>query len=69
MLDETVLENRLSNLEKTVSVLQSQIKEKSSENWLEKLIGSVSDEEAFIEALEYGRAFRQADKPNDGNSK
>jgi hypothetical protein len=60
MLDETVLENRLSSLEKTVSVLQSQIKEKSSENWLEKLIGSVFDEEAFIEALEYGRAFRQA---------
>jgi hypothetical protein len=69
MLDETILENRLSSLEKTVSALQSQVKGKSSENWLEKLIGSVSDEEAFIEALEYGRAFRQADKPNDGDSR
>jgi hypothetical protein len=69
MLDETVLENRLSNLEKTVSVLQGQMKAKSSENWLEKLIGSVSDEEAFIEALEYGRAFRQADNPNHDDSK
>jgi hypothetical protein len=29
------------------------------------LIGSISDEAAFLEALEYGRAFRQADKPID----
>jgi hypothetical protein len=68
MLDETVLENRLSSLEKAVSALQSQAKEKSSENWLEKLIGSISDEEAFLEALEYGRAFRQSDKPHDKES-
>ncbi|HBE47848.1 MAG TPA: transferase hexapeptide repeat containing protein, partial [Cyanobacteria bacterium UBA11369] len=33
-------------------------------NWLDKLIGSISDESAFLEALEYGRAFRQADKPS-----
>jgi hypothetical protein len=32
---------------------------------LEKLIGSISDEAAFLEALEYGRTFRQADKPID----
>lgn len=34
-------------------------------NWLDKLIGSISDESAFLQALEYGRSFRQADKPVD----
>ncbi|NJK68984.1 MAG: transferase hexapeptide repeat containing protein [Microcoleus sp. SU_5_3] len=29
------------------------------------LLSSISDKSAFLEALEYGRAFRQADKPND----
>jgi hypothetical protein len=34
-------------------------------NWLEKLTGSVSDGPAFLEALDYGRALRQADRPAD----
>ncbi|MEH2383377.1 MAG: transferase hexapeptide repeat containing protein [Nostoc sp.] len=65
MLDETVLEHRLLTLEQAVCDLQRQVEGKPSENWLEKLVGSISDESAFLEALEYGRAFRQADKPTD----
>ncbi|MEO0886429.1 MAG: hypothetical protein AAFY54_10895 [Cyanobacteria bacterium J06648_10] len=30
-------------------------------NWLDNLIGSISDASAFLEALEYGRIFRQSD--------
>jgi hypothetical protein len=66
MLDETVLERRLMTLEKSVADLQHKFGNRSSsESWLEKLIGSISDEAAFLEALEYGRTFRQADKPID----
>ena len=65
MLDETTIERRLVTLEQAVSDLQLKVQSKPSENWLEMLIGSVSDEAAFLEALEYGRAFRQADKPAD----
>lgn len=66
MLDETTLEQRLVTLEQAVSDLQRKFESKStSENWLEKLVGSISDEAAFLEALEYGRTFRQADKPTD----
>jgi hypothetical protein len=66
MLDETILENRLVTLEQAVSELQRKFESKPiSENWLEKLIGSISDEVAFLEVLEYGRDFRQADKPTD----
>jgi hypothetical protein len=66
MLDEATLEQRLVTLEREVAELKRKAKFSSnSGNWLDKLIGSISDEAAFIEALEYGRAFRQADKPVD----
>ncbi len=66
MLDETTLEQRLMTLEQEVADLKRQSGSRTPEsNWLEKLIGSISDEPAFLEALEYGRAFRQADKPMD----
>ncbi|MDX2229128.1 MAG: hypothetical protein NW220_05805 [Leptolyngbyaceae cyanobacterium bins.349] len=64
MLDEPTLERRLITLEQAVSDLQRKVDSKSTpENWLQKFIGSISDEAAFLEALEYGRAFRQADQP------
>ena len=64
MLDETTLERRLVTLEQAVSALQRKVDSTSvSENWLQKLTGSISDEAAFLEALEYGHTFRQADKP------
>lgn len=66
MLDEAILERRLAILEQEVADLKRKSESNSiSGNWLDKLIGSISDESAFLEALEYGRAFRQADKPND----
>nr|WP_226588289.1 transferase hexapeptide repeat containing protein [Microseira wollei] len=66
MLDEAILERRLATLEQEVADLKRKSESNSiSGNWLDKLIGSISDESAFLEALEYGRAFRQADKPND----
>jgi hypothetical protein len=66
MLDETTLERRLATLEQEVAELKRKSESiYTSGNWLEKLTGSISDEAAFLEALEYGRAFRQADKPTD----
>jgi hypothetical protein len=66
MLNETILEQRLVKLEQTVSELQDKLENKpAAKNWLDQLIGSVSDEAAFLEALEHGRVSRQADKPID----
>ena len=45
------------------------LKKYSQPNWLYKLIGSISDDSAFLEALEYGRTFRQSDKPIDDTDK
>ncbi len=69
MLDETTIEQRLISLERTVAELQSllQVTQPTpvASNWLEKVTGSISDEQAFLEVLEYGRSFRQEDKPTD----
>ncbi|GFE70933.1 transferase hexapeptide repeat containing protein [Chroococcus sp. FPU101] len=63
MIDEAILEHRLATLEQEVANLKRISNNDSiSKNWLDKLIGSISDESAFLEALEYGRSFRQTDK-------
>ncbi|MEL6353842.1 MAG: transferase hexapeptide repeat containing protein [Cyanobacteria bacterium J06627_28] len=65
MLSKQTLEQRLETLEQVVAGLQATLsaKQPSSKNWLDNLTGSISDEAAFLEALEYGRQMRQADRP------
>lgn len=64
MLDETMVEQRLTALERAVMDLQRrQAGFPGLGNWLEKVTGSISDEEAFLAALEFGRQFRHADRP------
>jgi hypothetical protein len=64
MLDEAILEQRLAALERAVANLDQRLAgTAASSNWLEKVTGSISDEAAFLEALEFGRAFRNADRP------
>ncbi len=42
-----------------VGVVDLETEKSSSENWLDNLSGSISNEEVFEKALEYGRVFRQ----------
>lgn len=66
MLDETTLEQRLATIEHIVADLKLRIDSTPTpKNWLEKVIGSISDESAFLEALEFGKSLRYADKPID----
>jgi hypothetical protein len=66
MLDQATLEKRLVDLEQIVADLKRKSEANTSPNrLLQALTGSISDEAAFLEALEYGRAFRQSDKPTD----
>jgi hypothetical protein len=69
MTNPSTLEERVTMLERTIADLQRRLaSEAPPENWLEKVAGSITDEEAFLEALEYGRAFRQSDRPTDPNN-
>ena len=64
MLDETVVEQRLATLECAVADLQRRLSvAQAADNWLSKITGSISDEAAFLEALEFGRAYRKAQQP------
>ncbi len=67
-----VLEEEVTDLKQEIVDLKQEIvelKQKNidrltANNWMDKLIGSISDEAAFLEALDYGRSVRQADKPS-----
>ena len=63
MLDETTIEQRLATLEHTVADLKRRSDGVSADsNWLEKVIGSISDEPTFLQALEYGKLLRYTDR-------
>lgn len=65
MSDEATVEKRLAALEQMVADLQRQIAgSPNTKSWLEK-VGRISDEEAFLQALEYGKFFRYSDKPRE----
>ncbi len=66
MSDLAKLERRLEALERAVADIQRQLASApTSGNWIEKISGSITDVDALREAMEYGRAFRHADRPPD----
>ena len=68
MHDQTSLEQRVAALELAVAEPQRQkANEPLRGGWLDQVIGSMSDQESFLEAVELGRALRAADRPSDGD--
>ena len=66
MTKEDEFERRLTAVERAVAEIQRRLaKMPDPDNWLERVIGSVTDLEAFDEALKYGREFRYSDRPAD----
>jgi hypothetical protein len=65
-MNENVLEKRLAALEQAVKDLQQWRNQSGpAGNWIDRLSGSVSDQETFRKAVEAGRAFRHADRPEE----
>jgi hypothetical protein len=63
-MSSPTIEERLTAVENAVAHLQQLIASRTpAPNWLERVTGSMRDEPAFEEVLEYGRAIRQADRP------
>lgn len=66
MPEELTVEQRLASLEHAVADLQRRMNgSPAPDNWIDQITGSISDEAAFLEALELGRQFRSADRPVD----
>ena len=69
MLDTATLEQRLIALEAEVAALKQQsARQPTADNWLDHLIGSISDDQGFEQVLEYGRAFRNRDRPPEADA-
>ncbi|MFI5386883.1 MAG: transferase hexapeptide repeat containing protein [Fimbriimonadales bacterium] len=66
MSKDDEFERRLAAVEQAFADLQRRLANVADpNNWLDKVIGSISDVEAFEEALKYGREFRYSDRPAD----
>ena len=64
MVTKPTLEERLAEVEAEVRDLRRRLDSRiPATDWLQCVIGSFEDEPAFEEVLEYGRAYRQADRP------
>ncbi|MFO1430540.1 MAG: hypothetical protein U1F76_10445 [Candidatus Competibacteraceae bacterium] len=64
MTTDTLIEQRLTAVEKAISELQQQLVNRPQAlNWIGQITGSFKDEPAFEEVLEFGRAIRLADRP------
>jgi hypothetical protein len=57
-------EDRLATLEAEVARIKEQLRgERKPPNWLDRVVGSMSQYPDFQEVLRLGREFRQADRP------
>jgi hypothetical protein len=66
-MNHPTLEERVSSLEAQLLQLTSLSKTDRpiASNWLDRLIGSISNDELFLEALAQGRLLQNEDKPVD----
>ncbi len=65
-MTQATLEQRVQALENAVHELQDALNaRKPAPDWLDRVVGSMKGEPAFDEVLAYGRAIRQADRPED----
>jgi len=63
MPNEAMFEQRLAAVESAIGEIQRLLGSRAQQpNWLDRVTGSMKDEPAFAEVLEYGRAIRQADR-------
>ncbi len=63
MSSEVLMEQRLSAVEEAIAEIRRQLPMLPPSDWLGRVIGSLGDEPAFEEVLDYGRAYRLADRP------
>jgi hypothetical protein len=66
-MSSQTLEQRVAQLEAQLLQITALLKTERTAipNWIDRLTGSISNDDLFLEALEYGRSFRVADQPSD----
>ncbi len=66
MPTEGVLEERLSAVEAAIAEIQHQLASRpQAPDWVARFTGAFKDEPAFAEVVAFGRAIREADRPQE----
>ena len=66
MSPSLTIENRLSQVEKDLADLKSQVKHlHPKENWIDQITGTFQDDPEFEEILRLGREIRKAGRSED----
>jgi hypothetical protein len=68
MTEDKSIEQRLAALEATMAELQKRLRPPTSGNWVEGWISPVADEEAFLQAMEFARAYRKMHFPPEADA-
>jgi hypothetical protein len=65
MSQSLTIERRLSQVERDIADLKSQVKHlrPKKENWIDQITGTFQDDPEFEEILRIGSEIRQADRP------
>ncbi len=64
MTQSLIIEKRLSQVERDIADLKSQVKDlRPKENWIDQITGTFQDDPEFEEILRLGREIRHADRP------
>lgn len=65
MIVDRPVEDRVTALEKAVADLRREVQGRAVRpNWIGAISGSITDDEAFDQMLEFGRAWRRGDSPD-----
>ncbi|HSZ54173.1 MAG TPA: hypothetical protein VK797_00820 [Tepidisphaeraceae bacterium] len=64
MLPPSPIEDRVSALEKDVAELKKRTELAVNGEWLSRVAGSLKNEPEFDRVLEFGRAAREANRPD-----
>ena len=63
MAEVLSIEERVSDLEKQVSLLSNEVwKRRSKPGWVRKILGSMENDPEFAEILNLGREIREAER-------
>jgi hypothetical protein len=73
MKDAKTIEERLAAVERELADLKTRLPPEpvpmpKSENWVEKISGSMKDYPEFDEVLRLGKEFRDSDRPSDDDA-
>ncbi len=67
-MSNSEIETRLATLESELESLKLEFRSKRVKPWWEAIVGSFADDEAYDEAMQLGRDYRESLRPSETES-